>query len=125
MSEARPIIPDPEGLIAALRRRDEGALAQAYRICFGGEIGRFVLASILADAGLGAVRGGDFTGEARAYHDGRLDNALTIMNRAGFDQFSATTTVLDESDQLKGRDDERSSGAFGGPDADPGALNPS
>lgn len=121
MSEAvHPSVPDPEALAARLRAKDEGALAQAYRICFGGEVGRYVLAHILAEAGIGQVRGPDMGGEARAFWDGRMATAITIMNRAGADEASAAVTVLSESDKLEGRNDERSADGFGGADRNPG-----
>lgn len=123
MSDVRPSIPDPEGLAARLAVQDPEALGEAYRLVFTGEIGRFVLAHILADAGVGQPRGPEMGARERMYQDGRQDQALQIMNRAGFEQRSAVVAVLDESNQLKGRDDERAA-EFGRPDEHPGEFLP-
>jgi hypothetical protein len=118
VSEAvHPSVPDPEGLIARLRAEEPEALQAAYRIAFGGEIGRYVMAHILADAGLARHRGWEPSGERRAYHDGGVDRALAIMKLAGFDQYDAAVTTLSMSDQMQGREHERSS--FSGPDERP------
>lgn len=115
MSEAiRPSVPDPEGLIARLRAEEPEALQAAYRIAFGGEVGRFVLAHILAQGGSGQPRGPDMGGEARAWWDGKMALAIEIMTLAGFDRFDAAVTTLAQSDQMEGRDHERSS--FSRPD---------
>lgn len=116
MTEAvHPSVPDAEGLIARLRAQEPEALQAAYRIAFGGEVGRYVMAHILADAGLARHRGRDLGGEARAYIDGGVDRALAIMKLAGFDEADAAVTTLSMSDQMEGRNHERSS--FSGPDS--------
>jgi hypothetical protein len=95
---------DAQALIAGLRARDEKALEQAYRLTFGTEWGRQVLAHVLFEAGVGAERGPELRGKQRAWADGHAACAQRIMRRAGFDEASAAVMVL--SDQLEGRDDE-------------------
>lgn len=107
---------EPEDLAARLRAGDDEALTQAYGICFGGQVGRIVLAHILRTAGLGKSRNHEIGLEGRAYEDGRLDNALEIARRAGFDQAAVIATELSTSYQMEGRTHERTSEPFGGPD---------
>jgi hypothetical protein len=106
---------DRAALIAAMRRRDPRALREAYRRTFANELGRLVLADILATAGIGMVRGKDIAPDQRSYHDGRHDLAVEIMNSSGFDQASAV--VMTMTDDLQGAehdftDDDRADEDF-------------
>lgn len=103
---------DTHAVMAALRKGDEGAFNQAYRIVFGNEMGRTVLAHILAEGGVGRPFGGELSQLGMAYHQGAHDYACEIRDRAGFDPSSAV--VLTMTGQLEGRDDEPS--AFAEPD---------
>lgn len=110
---------DTHAILAALRSEEPGAMTQAYRQVFGGELGRLVLAHILAEAGVGRRFGGELTAQALAYHQGGHDVALEILDRAGFDPASAALLTITGS--LEGRDDERSAqpGGYTDTDADP------
>lgn len=117
MSEDLPDF-DRAAVIARLRKGDEAELALAYRRTFGTDEGRFVLASILAEAGVGRKFGGDADAVQIAFHQGAHDCALEIMERAGFDPASAVLTVM--TGHLEGRDDET---AFGPQSAEPEPLS--
>lgn len=103
---------DTFAVLADLRRGNEDALAQAYRIVFGTELGRLVLAHILAEAGIGRTFGSALTRDQMAYHQGAHDEGCRIRDRAGFDP--ASTVLLTMTGSLEGRDDELSS--FAEPD---------
>lgn len=91
------------------------AVAQAYGHVFGSALGRFVLGHILREAKLGERRPRDLGFEARAYMDGAAFVALAIAEHAQFDAAAVAVSLLDPSDDLKGRDDERSE-HYGRPD---------
>lgn len=110
-----PVI-DAHALIARLRAGDEAAFAEAYRITFGGDLGRLVLVDICAGAGVGQKYGGAPDLWSTGYHHGGHDLALDILTRAGFDQASAITMVMTE--QLEGSLDEPGANAFAEHDPD-------
>lgn len=101
-------------LRAAPGRPEE--VAQAYAIVFGGPLGRFVLAHILREAKVGEQRSRDLGGKARAFMDGAAFVALAIAEHAKFDAAAVAVSLLDDSEPLRGRDDERDDGHFGRPD---------
>lgn len=109
--ELRPAVADPTALIFLLRQDDPGAIREAYRRTFSGDLGRVVLAHMLKDAGVGAVRGPEIPAEERGYHDGRADGAIMAMNLAGYDQPAAVVAVM--TDEMKGEDDGGSRGDDG------------
>jgi hypothetical protein len=100
---ATPALPqiDAARLIADVRRRDEKALDEAYRLTFGGELGRLVLADHLVSNGVGRPLGR----EATPYDLGAHDAALFLASCAGFDEASVAVAVL--TDNLEGPDYER------------------
>ena len=97
---------DTHALIPRMRAQDEDAITEAYRITFGSDVGRQVLADILATGGVGQCYGGSGDLYGVGYHQGGHDLALEILERAGFDQASAIAAVM--TNQLEGRDDEQS-----------------
>lgn len=99
---------DTHAVLARLRRGDPDAITMAYRQVFAGEMGRFVLAHIASEAGVGQRFGapGLTVGEL-AYHQGGHDVAVEILGRAGFDPPSAVLMAM--TGLLEGRDDEHSS----------------
>jgi hypothetical protein len=97
---------DPAAALERLRRGDPDELARAYRRVFSGPEGRFVLAHILAEAGVGQIFGPGLTSDARHYAQGQHDGALAIMNRADHDQLSVVMMV--QTDNLEGIDHDRS-----------------
>lgn len=101
---------DSHALIARVRGQDEEALKEAYRIVFGNELGRLVLADMAAMAGVGMKYGGAPDLYSVGFHQGGHDLALDVIGRAGFDQASAISMVM--TGQLEGRDDEQSAGVF-------------
>lgn len=112
----RPPEFDTHALIARLRADDEEARQEAYRIVFGSQLGREVLADIALQAGVGGRYGGAPDLYSVGYHQGGHDHALEILDRARFDRASAIAMVM--TGQLEGTVDETS--ATPGPDfADP------
>lgn len=110
MSEALPTF-DRAAVMARLRQGDTDEIARAYSRTFGSEEGRFVLAHLLAEAGVGNRFGGKGTGVEIAYHQGGHDVAIDIMERAGFDRHSAVLAAM--TDHLEGQDHEREFGPQG------------
>lgn len=102
---------DTHAVLAKLRAQDDEAgvaMAQAYRIVFGGELGRLVLADIAAQAGVGRRFGSpELTPHTLAYQQGGHDVACEILDRAGFDPPSVVLMTM--TGHLEGRDDELSS----------------
>jgi hypothetical protein len=81
---------DARALIAAVRQGDETALDRAYRLTFGHEMGRLVLAHHLAQCGVG-----DQLGAANLkYAAGKHDGALQLAAMAGFDPAAIAVGVL-------------------------------
>lgn len=97
---------DTHALIARLRADDEAAREEAYRIVFGSQIGREVLADICLQAGVGGRYGGAPDLYSLGYHQGGHDLALEILARARFDQASAINMAM--TGQLEGTFDEQS-----------------
>lgn len=94
------IIPfDAEKLVADIRKGDGTALQQAYRVTFGTEMGRIVLAHHLQECGVGNALGE----KKLKYSAGRHDAALLLASKAGFDQASLAVAVL--TDDLRGGND--------------------
>ena len=91
-----PALPafDTAALVARLKADDEEALAQAYRLTFGTEWGRYVLAHILSEGGVGRKFHGRLEGKDLAYHQGAHDFALEIFDRAGHGPADAVVTVM-------------------------------
>lgn len=109
---------DSHALIARLRDDDAEALAEAYRLTFGTEWGRAVLADIAAKAGVGCKYGGTATDPySIGYHQGGHDLAVDLLTGAGFDQASAISMVM--TGRLEGRDDEPSALPDRNAEADP------
>ncbi|WP_217433771.1 hypothetical protein [Caulobacter sp. S45] len=96
---------DNARLLADLRALNPVAIAQAYRMTFGGQVGRFVLTHWMADCGVGRAQGPGVSAEDRTYLAGRHDAAIDLMSSAGFDQPSAVLATLTE--QLGDMDNER------------------
>ncbi|MGH6955296.1 MAG: hypothetical protein ACREEW_01370 [Caulobacteraceae bacterium] len=120
MSDAGLLIAAPDfdaaRLIADVRKGDPAALAQAYKITFGHDLGRLVLAHHMAECGVGNALGGAQSAGALRYQAGRHDAALALASAAGFDQASIAVAVL--SDTLQGTQDDD---AFNHP-SDPSAY---
>lgn len=108
---------DGHALIARLRAGDDEALNEAYRLVFGGEMGRLVLADLAREAGVGGKYGGHPDLYSVGYHQGGHDLAVDLMGRAGLDQASAITMVL--NGRLEGSEDERSAQPDPGTYAEP------
>jgi hypothetical protein len=108
---------DTHALIAKLRAGDDRAIEEAYRLTFGSEWGRFVLAHIAAEAGVGQRFGGEASAVELAFHQGRHDGAIDILNRAHFDPASTVTMVM--TGRLEGSTDEQSAIPNGYAEADP------
>lgn len=106
MSE-EPSAIDGQRLIFEVRRGDPDAIERAYKITFGHDLGRLVLAHHLAECGVGNPLGPDNL----KYAAGRHDGALALALKAGFDQAAVAVAVL--TDNLEERTDE-SSGFAGG-----------
>lgn len=115
---AAPVqIVDTHALMARLRAQDPAAIAQAYRMTFGSDLGRLVLAHHLAASGVGQIFGPDMDPVESRYRQGRHDGALDLFSRAGFDLASAALMVM--TGQLEGRDDERAGQPASWADGDP------
>lgn len=99
---------DADALMARLRAGDEAAIERAYKMTFAGEVGRFVLAHIMAQGGVGQIQGPNVIEGDRHYLAGRHDHALEVHNRCGFDQPHAIVQVLTDT-ILEGTADERDS----------------
>lgn len=109
---------DSAALIARVRAQDSEAIAEAYRVVFGSDLGRLVLADICAMAGVGQKYAGPPDKWSVGHHLGGHDLALDILDRAGFDQASAVSMVMTghlegQADALPFADDD--------PDWDDGA----
>ncbi|MBO9502519.1 hypothetical protein [Brevundimonas sp. A19_0] len=104
--------PDIEALQRAaiadrVARLDAAQLADIerdYREVFRTDAGRRVLVHQLAEAGVGSLRGPDMTPERGRYQDGRADQALHLLNMAGFGAMSAAMAVAE--DMLEGQDND-------------------
>lgn len=107
---------DSHALIARVRAGDSEALAEAYRITFGHELGRLVLADVAQQAGIGGKYMGAPDPYSIGHHQGGHDLAVDLLNSAGFDQASAIAMTM--TGQLEGRDDEQSALPFAEPDPD-------
>lgn len=103
MSEADTPKFDAARLIAEVRRGEPGAIEQAYKVTFGNDLGRLVLAHHLAECGVGNALGA----EALKYKAGVHDAAISLASKAGFDQAAIAVGVL--TDNLEERSDEQSS----------------
>ena len=90
--------------IGRLEAADVPAIERDYREVFRTEAGRRVLIHQLAEAGVGAQRGPDMTLERGRYQDGRADQALHLLNMAGFSAMSAATAVAEHV--LEGQDND-------------------
>jgi hypothetical protein len=122
MSDQPYAFVDHARLVGDLKRDDPRAIAYAYAQVFGSQLGRLVLTHQLAEAGVGKVRGPGLSPEDSRYHDGRADQALQLLNRAGFGDVSAAHAVA--ADILEGQDHDRHDAdgghhGFGGPDRHP------
>jgi hypothetical protein len=104
MSEVLSALPDFDHakLIAELRAGNRERIDHAYRLVFGSELGRLVLADHLACCGFGDPLGR----EALEYKAGMIDAALDLANKARFDRSSLAAAIL--TDQLEGSQDEPS-----------------
>lgn len=97
MSETVSAI-DGRALAALIRQGDGDALDRAYKVTFGNELGRLVLAHHLSECGVGNALGPDNLKYAAGMHDG----ALSLASKAGFDQAAIAVGVL--TDELEERD---------------------
>jgi hypothetical protein len=95
---------DVARLIADIRRGDEDQIAKAYRITFGNDLGRLVLAHFLVECGVGNHLGAPERATAMFYQAGRHDAALELAARAGLDQTSVSVGVM--TDELQGTTDD-------------------
>lgn len=84
---------DAAQLIADLRKGDDAAISEAYYRTFGTDLGRLVLADILATAGVGAPFGA-LSADNIHYRAGAHDGALAIAERAKFDHASRVVAHL-------------------------------
>lgn len=108
---------DSARLIAEVRRGDETAIAEAYRITFGTALGRVVLLHSLATIGLvGQPRTAE-TPEQSNHTNGRGFAVLEQARLAGFDHVAISAAGLTQT--LEGAHYERSHPY---PDADPRAF---
>jgi hypothetical protein len=101
---------DSVRLIEEMRKGNPEAVARAYRVTFGSELGRLVLADHAAEMSVGSVLGPN----AGDYLVGKHDAAVELMHKAGFDQFSIAVAVL--TDKLEGQTDD---GSYRPTDAEP------
>jgi hypothetical protein len=114
VAAAEPPPFDAHALIARMRAGDEEARAEAYRIAFGNDLGRFVLTDILAMAGVGQKYGGAPDLYSIGFHQGGHDLAVDIAAAAGFDQ--ASLAVLPLTETLEGPTYEPSATPYADPD---------
>lgn len=85
-------------------------LRDAYGRVFAGPIGQQVLIDILLKAQVAHRRGDDLGLEARAFHDGRADMALQILNMVSDDPMAGVLAVV--TTNLKGSSHDRSEPEF-------------
>lgn len=102
---------DHERLLADLQADDQAAVAYAYRQLFSGPMGRLVLTHQLHMAGVGQWRDRGMNALERAHLDGAAEQALRILDNAGFGPMSAAHLIA--ANTLEGQDHERSSGHDG------------
>lgn len=89
MSEPISAIDGP-ALIAAVRAGNSEALERAYRMTFGHDMGRLVLAHHLWSCGVGQPLG---TNNLK-FAAGKIDAALELAAMAGFDASAVAVAVL-------------------------------
>ena len=88
---------DSARLIAEVRRGDEGAIAEAYRLTFGTALGRIVLLHALASIGeVGKPRMAE-TQEQSNHTNGRGFAVLEIARLAGFDHVAISAAGLTQA----------------------------
>lgn len=108
---------DSARLIAEVRRGNDDAIAEAYRVTFGTALGRVVLLHALATLGqIGQPRQAE-TPEQSNHTNGRGFVVLEMARLAGFDHVAISAAGLTQT--LEGAHYERSH-AY--PDADPRAV---
>lgn len=86
---------DGRALAALIRQGDDDALKRAYKVTFGNDLGRLVLAHHLQECGVGNALGPSKLKYAAGKHDG----ALSLASKAGFDQAAIAVGVL--TDELE------------------------
>lgn len=86
---------DAARLIADVRLGKPEAIAEAYRMTFGSDLGRLVLLHHLQCSGVGRQLGTDDL----KYKAGMIDGAISLCVAAGYDQVSLAATIL--TDQLE------------------------
>jgi hypothetical protein len=110
---------DPGRAAAVVRKGDHDELRGHYRRAFGGDSGAIVLLDLLVRAQVAQRRDGRLSDRERAFHDGRADLALQILDLAGCDPIAVTLGVM--TDTLEGENDDRHDDAERQrPDYDPG-----
>lgn len=102
MSESPSAI-DGARLIAEVRRGDPDALDRAYKMTFGHDLGRLVLAHHLHECGVGQPLGK----KGLKYAAGKHDAAIDLAAKAGFDEAALAVAVL--TDELEERTNDPSS----------------
>lgn len=109
---------DSARLIAEVRRGDEAAVAEAYRVTFGNQLGRIVLLHALATIGrVGHPRDRERIEQAN-FMNGRASAVLEIAGLAGFDPVAIAAAGLTQT--LEGAHYEQGYGPH--PYADAGAV---
>lgn len=104
MADDAPPAFDAGRLIADLRAGKPEAFEQAYKNTFGNTLGRMVLASFMADCGVGRpFRALGLSDAELRYAVGVHDAALDLAVKAGFDQASVIVALA--TDQLEGSDE--------------------
>lgn len=88
--------------VARLDAAQLADIERDYREVFCTEAGRRVLVHQLAEAGVGKMRGPELTFAQGRYEDGRADQALHLLNLAGFGAMSAAMAVAEHV--LEGQD---------------------
>ena len=105
MSDEAPRAFDAARLIADIRKGDPAAMDQAFKVTFGNDLGRLVLARHLADCGVGRqFNPAGWSDADLRYAVGVHDGALDLAVKAGFDQASVIAALA--TDTLEGETDE-------------------
>lgn len=88
---------DAARLIADIRKSDPAAIERAFALAFDNDVGRLVLAIHLADCGVGNAFGPHLSDSDLRYAVGRHDAAVSLAQRARFDQAELIGAVFTDN----------------------------
>lgn len=97
---------DVRRLIADLKKNDPEAIGLAYRMTFGNELGRLVLAHHLNDCGVGMLIAAESDAQLRELV-GRHNAAIELAAKANFGQAAIVAAVLSGRLEEEPHEDQR------------------